>query len=152
MEKPLLKDINEIKSPYIIKGIFSYLDIKTKLKMVVYNKKYQNFFGFDIKDYKKLSGIEKVGEKNGKGKEYKLNRNNLIFEGEYLNGKRNGRGYEYNILGKVEFEGEYLNGKKWNVKGYNEKGEITCEIKEGKGLVKEYYFNGELKFEGEYLN
>ena len=133
MEKPLLKDINEIKSPYIIKGIFSYLDIKTKLKMVVYNKKYQNFFGFDIKDYKKLSGIEKVGEKNGKGKEYKLNRNNLIFEGEYLNGKRNGRGYEYNILGKVEFEGEYLNG-----------------YRNGRG--KEYNYDEKLKYEGEFSN
>ena len=121
MEKTILIDINDIKSPYIIKHIFSYLDIKSKLKMVIYNKKFQNFFCFDIKDYKKLSGIEKVGEKNGKGKEYNLYRNNLLFEGEYLNGKR-----EYNILGKIEFEGEYLNGKKWNVKGYNEKGQITC--------------------------
>ena len=58
----------------------------------------------------------------------------MIFEGEYLNGKRNGKGKEYSIYGKIEFEGEYLNGKR-----------------NGKG--KEYYiFNGELKFEGDYLN
>ena len=36
----------------------------------------------------------------------------LIFEGEYLNGKRNGKGKEYNYFGKLEFEGEYLNGER----------------------------------------
>ena len=35
----------------------------------------------------------------------------LKFEGEYLNGKRNGKGKEYND-GKLEFEGEYLNGER----------------------------------------
>ena len=34
------------------------------------------------------------GEKNGKEKEYYLN-NKLQYEGEYLNGKRNGKGKEY---------------------------------------------------------
>ena len=37
----------------------------------------------------------------------------LIFEGEYLNGKRNGKGKEYNKEGKLIFEGEYLNGFKF---------------------------------------
>ena len=36
----------------------------------------------------------------------------LIFEGEYLNGKRNGKGKEYNDNGQLIFEGEYLDGKK----------------------------------------
>ena len=58
------------------------------------------------------------GKRNGKGKEYNDN-NELIFEGEYLNGKRNGKGKEYDYNGKLIFEGEYLNGKKWNGKGYN---------------------------------
>ena len=31
----------------------------------------------------------------------------LKFEGEYLNGKRNGKGKEYYYNGKLEFEGEY---------------------------------------------
>ena len=36
-----------------------------------------------------------------------------IFEGEYLNGKRNGKGKEYDKYNsKLEYEGEYLNGKK----------------------------------------
>ena len=74
---------------------------------------------------------------NGKVKEYYYNRFNkykLLFEGEYLNGERNGKGKEYNLFdGKLEFEGEYLNGKR-----------------NGKG--KEYYFDCRLRFEGEYLN
>ena len=36
----------------------------------------------------------------------------LIFEGEILNGKINGKGKEYGFNGKIKFEGEYLEGKK----------------------------------------
>ena len=40
-----------------------------------------------------------------------------MFEGEYLNGERNGKGKEYDYdNGKLEFEGEYLNGER-NGKG-----------------------------------
>ena len=51
--------------------------------------------------------------KNGKGniKEYYYD-GELIFEGEYLNGERNGKGKQYYYNGKLEFEGEYLNGKR----------------------------------------
>ena len=66
----------------------------------------------DINNYKKISGKYKIGEKNGKGKEYILNEKKLVFEGEYINGKRNGKGKEYDRYGKLLFEGEYLNGKK----------------------------------------
>ena len=62
------------------------------------------------------------------GKEYDTLTNTMTFEGEYLNGRRNGKGKEYNYKGKLKFEGEYLNGKR------NEKG-------------KEYYYTGGLKFE-----
>ena len=58
----------------------------------------------------------------------------LEFEGEYLNGERNGKGKEYDYTGDILFEGEYLNEKKWNGKG------------------KEYYPNKKLKYEGEYFN
>ena len=70
---------------------------------------------------------------NGYIKEYDYFEDNLEFEGEYLNGKRNGKGKEYDRKCRLIFEGEYLNGKR-NVKG------------------KEYYTHGELRFEGEYLN
>ena len=149
-------NIRDIKSPFIIKNIFSFLSEKQKLNMVMYNQQSQKLLVLDIKDYKKISGKYKIGGKNGKGKVYfigsyklefegeylngkekeKENYYNaiLIFEGEYLDGKRNGKGKEYNYYdGKLKFEGGYLNGKK-----------------DGKG--KEYYYDGKLKFEGEYLN
>ena len=40
-----------------------------------------------------------------------------MFEGEYLNSKRNGNGKEYDYKGNLIFEGEYLNGKRYNGKG-----------------------------------
>jgi len=46
----------------------------------------------------------------------------LIFEGDYLNGIRNGKGKEYFNNGTLIFEGKYLNNIKWN------------------GKVKEYVF------------
>ena len=40
----------------------------------------------------------------------------LIFEGEYINGERNGKGKEYYDNDKFIFEGKYINGKR-NGKG-----------------------------------
>ena len=54
--------------------------------------------------------------------------------------------------GELIFEGEYLNGKRWNGKGYNKKGIIDFEIKNGNGKGKDYNGFGVLKFEGEFLN
>jgi len=75
---------------------------------------YNNFFQVNIKNYKKISGKYKIGEKIGKGKDYLIESNKLIYEGEYLNGKRNGKGKEYDDDGQLIFEGEYLNVKIWN--------------------------------------
>ena len=62
------------------------------------------------------------GQRNGKGKEYNTEKQ-LIFEGEYLyNRKIKGKTFVENIL---EYEGEFLNGKKWNGKGYDRNGNIT---------------------------
>ena len=59
--------------------------------------------------------------------------NNIqIFDGEYKDGLRNGKGIEYNIEGKIIFEGEYFNGKR-------------------KGKGKEFDNNGKIIFEGEYF-
>ena len=83
----------------------------------------------------------------------------LEYEGEFLNGKRNGKGKEYNADGVLEYEGEYLNGKRLNGKGkeyyiFNDKlkyeGEYLNGERNGKG--KEYDDNGKLIFEGELLN
>ena len=108
--------INNIKSSYIIKTLLSFLNEKQKLNMILYNKELQKKCQVDFEDYKKMSLKYKVGERNGKGKEYIKNTKRLIFEGEYLNGKRNGKGKNYNFEGELRFEGEYLNGRK-NGKG-----------------------------------
>ena len=147
-----------IKSSYIIKDIFTFLQENKKLDIIIYNKQLQNTNEIDIKDYKKASGRYKIGEKNGKGSEYTLDKNKLIFEGEYLNGKRNGKGKEFYYSGKIKFEGEYLNGKR-NGKG-KEFHDWFTQIKfegeylngERNGIGKEYDYKEELRFEGEYKN
>ena len=120
--------LRDIKSPFIIKKIFSFLSEKKLLYLIIYNKELQKIFSVDIKDYIKISGKYKIGGKNGKVREYNIKTNKLIFEGEYLKGKRNGLGKEY-YDNKVRFEGEYLNGKR-------------------NGRGKEYYNDGILEFEG----
>ena len=168
--------IGDIKSFYIKKLIFSFLKEKQKLNMIIYNKELQNILFISIEDYKKMSGIYKTGEKNGKGREYILNTDILLFEGEYLNGSRNGEGKEYYVNGTVKFKGEFLNGKRngkgneyyldgklkfkgefkegkiWNGKGYDKNDSIEYEIKNGQGHIKLYGNEGDLQFEGEYLN
>jgi len=95
---------------------------------------------------------------SGKGKEYDFN-GNLIYEGEYLNGVKNGKGKE-NIQNELFFEGEYLDGKRWNgiikitkVDRYGNETIYEGELKDGQkhGKGKEYDYE-RLKFEGEYLN
>ena len=56
-----------IKSQNIIKEVFSYLSEKNILNLIIYKKQLQKIFGFNIKDYKKISGKYKIGKKNGKG-------------------------------------------------------------------------------------
>jgi len=78
----------------------------------------------------------------------------------YSNGKRNGKGIEYNEAGKLIFEGEYLNGKKYNgfEKEYDENnGNLIFEYEyvkgERVGFIKEYdKYNEKLIFFGKYLN
>ena len=76
----------------------------------------------------------------------------VLYEGEYLRGKKNGKGKEYNEDDKLIFEGEYLNGRKWNgnMKEYFKNGFLKLEVKylngEKNGEVKEYNINGNLKW------
>ena len=142
---------DKIKSIYNIKTIFSYISEKKKLNMIIYNKKFQSKFYVDINSYKKISGRYLIGEKNGKGKEYKLENNKLIFEGTFLNWKKNGIGKEYYEDGTLKFAGEYLNGTKINGIGFDNKNNIIL-ILDGNGMGKEYYDNGRIKFKGEYYN
>ena len=84
-------------------------------------------------------------------KEFDFYNDQINFEGEYLNGKRNGKGKEYYGNGQIKFEGEYLNDKRWNGKVYDPSNNQVYELKNGKGFLKEYMFD-KLSFEGEYVN
>ena len=124
--------LKKIKSIFFIRIIFSYIDEKRKLDTIKYNKNLQTLINVNIINYKILSQkiiIKEITEEKEIWKIYNSMNNNLIFEGEYLNGI----GKEYNDDGKVLYEGEYLNGKR-----------------NGKGKI--YYTDGKLLFEGEYLN
>ena len=108
--------LNNIKSDFFVKFLFSYLDEKQKLYLLKYNKSLQKLLNINIINYQCISGRYIIYEKNGIGKEYNGYSNLLVYAGEYLNGKRNGKGKEYFGINNIEFEGEYLNDKK-NGKG-----------------------------------
>ena len=128
------------------------------------NKKCENYSRIEIYSQKitLFSGIYLNGEKK-KGKEYNYD-GELVYEGEYLNGKRNGKGKLYYSNKKLKYEGDLIDGKKHG-KGieydknhtFKYEGEYVNGKKHGYG--KEYYLinnniSGEyyLKFEGKYLN
>ena len=111
------KSIGKSIAKYVLKDtLFSFLSVKQKLEIIIYNKDLQDKLDINIEDYKRIGGIYKEGEKNGKGKEYYISTDIMIFEGEYMNGERNGKGKEYDDNDKLKYEGEYLNGKR-NGKG-----------------------------------
>jgi len=101
----------DIRSLFLIKEIFSYIYNKQGLTLIKNSKKYQKLFGIDITEYKKINGIYIIKGKYEIDKVYTLNGNNLIFKGQYINGKRKGLGTEYK-KGKIIFKGNYLNEKK----------------------------------------
>ena len=140
-----LISINSIKSEFIIKKIFSNLQEKSELEIIIYSKKYQNILGINLDNFIELSGKYIKGERNGRGREYvlykkytisSLDNNNdkyeytdkLIFSGEYKDGKRNGEGIEYYDSGRKKYVGFYKNGKR-NGKGkkYYDKDPYTYE-------------------------
>ena len=104
--------LENIKSSFFIKIIFSFLDNQTKLKLVKYNKSLRNKIDISLINYKILSQRYIVNEENGKVKESMGYNYALKFEEEYSNGERNGKGREYDYKGKLKFEGEFKNGKK----------------------------------------
>lgn len=64
----------------------------------------------------KYEGFMKGGKKVCYGREYRRKPNErgeriLLYEGQFLNGKRYGKGISYNKRGEVESQGYWLNGK-----------------------------------------
>ena len=151
--------LDNIKSKYILKMFISHVNLKTQLNLVKYNKRIQSKLDLKLLHYKIFSGnFTTILDNNNKiGKIYDEYKDKLIFEGEFSNGKKNGKGKEYDNNERLKFEGEYINGeKKGNGKEYydNENLKFEGEYHYGKryGKGKEYYKTGELKFEGEYKN
>ena len=62
------------------------------------------------------------------------------------------KGKEFYKNRKLEYEGEYLYDRKWNGKGYDENGNVVCELINGKGNVKEFGNFSELLYEGDFVN
>ena len=169
------KNLGNIKSVFTIRLIFSFVEEKVKLNLIHYNKKLQNIIKVDLVYYKRIGGIKIILENNNKGKEIMLGSDVTLYEGEFLNGKRNGQGklfdeefgkliYEgeflngkFNgkgkqyILGFLLIDGEFLNGEPKIGKGYYPDGSVSLLFDEN-GKTKEFYQNGKLKFEGEYKN
>ena len=168
--------LNSILSEYFIRNMFFYIYNKRQLKLVRYNKKLQQILHVNLDHFKIYSDKYILYKGVGLWKEYTSSDDRLIYEGEYLDGQRNGFGKEYDKKGKIIFEGEYINGKRWDgtFKTYYDNGNILfdCEyvkgkingvgydinknivnfISDGKMTMKEYDEVGELIYEGEYLN
>ena len=168
--------LEKIRSIFFIQLVFSNIKEKIKLEISKYNKKIQNILNLDILTYREFSGRHMIKRKNGIFEEYNYHNCDLVFKGPYLNGKRNGKGMEYNFGSKFEgeylngkrngkgkeyfigddslkFEGEYLNGKRWNGIFYDKFSNKFYKIKNGKGFIKKFgVLFGELKYEGKYLN
>ena len=134
------------------KGKEYYVDYRNEIYLIFDGEYLDNKELVGTKNDKYGKFLDKLNHTKGAGKEYETNYGNLIYEGEYLNGKRHGKGKEYNSYKRLIFEGEYLYDLKWNGKGYDKSKNIIYELKNGKGFVKEYnYDHDNLEFEGEYL-
>ena len=88
-----------------MKKILSLLWENKKLDLFKYNKQLKKnlLIPDEIEYYKKSSYRYKIFKENEIGKEYIINTDILIFEGEYLNGKRNGNGKEFYENGNLKF-------------------------------------------------
>ena len=139
------KYIGNIISNDVYKKVFSHLKEKRKLNIVKFNNNLQNKIDIKLDNYKIFYEDKYLNEqKNGNGKEYD-NNGNLLFDGEYLYGKRwNGKVKEYYYNGKLKFDGEYYKGKRLFGKIYDINGKLIIDLKNAEGLLNEYHYNGKL--------
>ena len=96
--------IQKISSKIILKYVLKFLSNFQKLDLFKYNKSIQKEISLDLEDYKNESQKERIVEKDNFGKEYILGSKIKIFEGQFLNGKKHGKGKEYYNNGNLKFE------------------------------------------------
>ena len=80
--------------------------------MIIYNKECQERLGRTIEHYKNYNRLYKILDEKGKMIYLTTDENDLIFKGKHLNGKRR----EFYSIESNEYilklDGNYLNGKK----------------------------------------
>ena len=132
--------LENIKSKYLVKLLFTFLLHKRKLRIARHNKQLQEKLDINLIFYKNMTHKYIIYEKNGIGKEYNLE-GELLYKGQYHEGERNGKGEEY-YLSHIRYKAEYKDGKR---NGYGEENEglhtFKGEFKDGK------YWNGKYKEE-----
>ena len=75
--------LENIKSIYFLKNVFSNMKEKRQLQIVNYNKNLQNKLDKNLSKYKIFSGKYIIYETNTIGKLYNAYNEQLIFEGEF---------------------------------------------------------------------
>ena len=68
-----------IKSAYILKKLFTFLNDKRKLQLIKKNKKIQELIDINIINYRLFSGKYIIFETKGKGTEYNSLNDKLII-------------------------------------------------------------------------
>ena len=163
--------MEEIKSKFIIKLIFSFLRRNSFLTIISYSKQFQSKLNITLNDYKFATNYHLIQE-NDITKIFLKDSNILVFQGKFEKGKKI-EGKEYK-MGKKYFIGKYKNNSKYEGKTLNKAGntifkgiynnglfwdgdffhpknfEKTGKLDMGKGSIIEYNFEGNLQFVGEY--
>ena len=103
--------LKNIKSSNTIIKVFNIITEERKLNIVKYNKSLQNILNINIFNYALVKGKYIEYQSNGYVKIYDGISEYLVYEGEYLKGKKNGKGKDYSY-NELVYEGEYLKGKK----------------------------------------
>lgn len=110
------------------KGEFSGKGNKYSLSHFAQFKEYPGVY---VPSVQLSSGVFDDGEMNGKFYQYLMDE--ITFEGNYKNGKKDGDGIEYYPEGKIKYKGEFKNGKR-----------------DGEGTL--YEKDGTVKYTGKWKN
>ena len=81
--------LDNIKSIYFKKIIFSFLNEGSKLKIIKYNNSLKKLMNVNLINYKIFIGKITIYDSKENVEEYSIHSRKLIYKGEYLNGKRN---------------------------------------------------------------
>ena len=142
------------KSSIILKRLFLYIAEIEKIKIIKYNKSLLNKLNINLIDYKALSGRYLVYEENKKVKYIIIIRMmteciKYILWRRLFKWKEKWKRKRIFVGNWLVFEGEFLNGKRWKGKEYDINNQLENKIKDGKGFIEEYFITGQLWFEGD---